>query len=88
MTDAHAHRAPSAQAPARRAAAVTPDDSADLPRTAKALYLGVGGDLCVVPADGGASVSLINHPPGYAPVQVRRVMATGTTAAQIVALFD
>lgn len=88
MTDAHAHRAPSAQAPARRAAAVTPDDAADLTQIAKALYLGVGGDLRIVPADGGAAVTLMNHAPGYAPVQVRRVLATGTTAAQIVALFD
>jgi len=88
MTDAHAHRTPSAAAPARRAAAVTPNDGADLPQVAKALYLGGGGDLAIVPADGTGAVVLKDHAPGYVPVQVRRVLATGTTATDLVALFD
>ena len=33
-------------------------------------------------------VVFANHPAGYLPVQVRRVLATGTSAGQIVALFD
>lgn len=88
MTDAHAHRTPSAAAPARRAAAVTPNDAADLPQVAKALYLGGGGDLAIVPADGPGTVVLKDHAPGYVPIQVRRVLATATTAADVVALFD
>jgi hypothetical protein len=33
-------------------------------------------------------VTLAAHPIGYLPVQVSRVLATGTTATSIVALFD
>jgi hypothetical protein len=88
MMDAHAHRTPGAAAPARRAAAVTPSDASDLPQVAKALYLGGGGDLAIVPADGPGAVVLKDHAPGYVPIQVRRVLATGTTAADVVALFD
>ncbi len=88
--DAYAAFTPSPSAPARRIQAVTPDDDGDLPVLAKALFLGTPGDVRLVPvasAD-GAPVTLKNHPVGYVAVQTRRVMATGTTATQIVALFD
>ena len=80
----------SAGGPARRARAVTPDDGADLPVYAKALYLGVAGSVRVLTVDApdGEAVVFANHPAGYLPLQVRRVLATGTTAGQIVALFD
>ena len=79
-----------AAAPARRAEAVTPNDAADLTAYAKALYVGQAGDLKILPvgAADGAPVTLKNHPVGYAPIQTRRVLATGTTAAHIVALQD
>lgn len=94
--------APLSSRPARRAFAVSPSDTKDLTNTggdgdptyAKALYIGVTGDVAVVTAgdnsNGGAgnSVTFKAHPVGYMPVQVRRVMATGTTAANIVALMD
>ena len=69
---------------------MTPDDGADLPVYAKALYLGVAGSVRVLTVDAadGEAVVFANHPAGYLPVQVRRVLATGTTAGQIVALFD
>lgn len=89
-TDIFAAFTPSPAAPARRLQAVTPADEADLPTVAKALFVGAPGDLRIVPvasADGEA-VTLKNHPVGYVAVQTRRVMATGTTAAHIVALFD
>ncbi len=79
-----------ASGPARRAQAVTPDDAADLGVYAKALYLGGAGNLRVLPvgAADGEAVTFHNHPVGWAPVQVRRVLATGTTASQIVVVFD
>ncbi|RZJ98170.1 MAG: hypothetical protein EON88_01280 [Brevundimonas sp.] len=86
--DAYVNQAPSAGAPARRAEPVTPSDTVDLTTYAKALYLGSGGDLTVIPASGGSAVTLKAHAPGYAPIQVRRVLATGTTASFIVALSD
>lgn len=86
--DPYAATAATAGAPARRLEAVTPHDVIDLAVVAKALFVGTGGDLRILPALGGAAVTLKDHPPGYAPVQTRRVLATGTTAADIVALFD
>ncbi|QQQ19555.1 hypothetical protein JIP62_05540 [Brevundimonas vitis] len=74
--------------PARRAEAVTPSDTVDLTTYAKALYLGVGGDLTLIPAGSTAAVTLKNHAGGYVPVQARRVLATGTTAQHIVALSE
>ena len=76
--------------PARRAAAVTPSDTADLPTYPKALYVGATGNVRVltVVAEDADAVTFANHPVGWLPVQVRRVMATGTTATQIVAAFD
>ncbi len=89
-TDAYATFAPSPSAPARRLQTITPDDGADLPVVAKALFIGVAGDLKIVPAGSidGDAVTLKNHPVGYVAVQTRRVFATGTTAGQIVGLFD
>lgn len=76
--------------PARRAAAVTPSDTADLTIYAKALYVGGAGNVRVLTVGGedGDAVTFANHPVGWLPVQVRRVLATGTTATQIVAAFD
>ncbi|WBT07098.1 hypothetical protein PFY01_05240 [Brevundimonas vesicularis] len=76
--------------PARRAAAVTPSDAADLTTYAKALYVGAAGNVRVLTVGGEDidAVTFANHPVGWLPVQVRRVLATGTTATQIVAAFD
>lgn len=73
----------------RRAAVVVPSDTQDLDPYAKALYVGVTGDLVVIPVDNRDQdpVMLKAHPVGYVPVQVRRVL-TSSTASQIVALFD
>lgn len=85
---------------ARRAYAVTPSDTQDLPASsltssyAKALYVGVTGDVVVVTAGDnsnggqGTPVMFKSHPVGYMPMQVRRVLSTGTTATNILALCD
>lgn len=86
--DLYQSHAPTADAPARQAAAVTPNDSVDLSPYAKALFLGGGGDVVLIPAGGETAVTLKAHGPGYVAVQARRVLATGTTAQHIVALFD
>ena len=74
---------------ARSAATVSPSDSADLVPFAKALYIGVAGDVTILPAnatDTSQTVLFKAHPVGYMPVQCRRVMNTGTAATNIVAL--
>lgn len=89
-------------APARRAIAVIPSDTKDVtnatgdnaPIYASALYVGVTGDLAVVLAAdsgnalAGTAVTFKSVPVGWFPVQVRRVMATNTTASQIIALYN
>lgn len=84
--DAYRNHAPTAGAPARGAQAVTPADDTDLNPYAKALYVGEAGDLRILPVEGGEAVTLKAHPVGYVAVQVRRVLATGTSAGHIVAL--
>ena len=71
------------------AATVTPNDSADIiGGPARALYIGVTGNVAVVPSRGGSAVTFVGVPSGtILPVQAFRVMATGTTATSIVALL-
>jgi len=79
-----------ASGPGRRAAVVTASDTVDLPIYAKALYVGAAGNIRVLTVGGedGEAVTFANHPVGWLPVQVRRVLATGTTATQVVAVFN
>ena len=75
--------------PALSAAAVTPNDSADLPNFARMLYVGVGGstkDIKVTTLNGD-TVTLKNVPTGILMVQARRVWSAGTTATEIIALW-
>lgn len=75
-------------APAVGAAAVTPSDSTDLPRIARALYVGVSGNISVICEDGGTAVTFTGLSAGQIlPVRVKRVRSTSTTATSIVALY-
>lgn len=75
---------------ARKGYAVVPNDNQDLAPYAKALYVGVAGDLKIIPVDNRDQdpVVLPNHPVGYCSWEVRRVLATGTGASGIVAMHD
>ena len=77
-----------ASGPGRRASAVTPSDAGDLSAYARALYVGGVGDLVVIPVGNadGSPVTFKAHPIGYMPVAIRRVLATGTTATNILAI--
>jgi len=72
--------------PAEAAAAVTPSDSGSLEGRVRALYIGTGGVVSVKMAD-GSSVTFSGVPSGFLPVTVAQVLATGTTASGIVALY-
>jgi hypothetical protein len=69
---------------ARQGVAVTPSDSTVIPVT-RALYIGGTGNLNVRMTD-GVNVLFTAIPAGFAPLQVDQVLATGTTATNIVAL--
>jgi hypothetical protein len=78
-----------ATGPAIGAQAVTPNDSADLPFSpARAIYVGVGGDISVVFEPGSAAVTYSNLPAGFKIYGfVTRVRSTGTSATNIVAEY-
>lgn len=55
----------------------------------KALLVGTAGDVVVVGADDSGSVTIPNMQPGiWHPMQVKQVLATGTEALEIVAMYD
>lgn len=92
------YRTADATVAATNGVVVTPSDTTDLPVT-RALYVGTAGDLNVVFVDAHLAVGadataalavdvlLQNVPVGVLPVQVVRVMATSTLAADLVALY-
>ncbi len=74
--------------PVRSAAAVTPSDATDLAYTTKGIYIGGSGNIVVNMADSGAPVTFTELQVGTVyPFRVTRVLATGTTATNIVALW-
>ena len=72
--------------PATKAAAVTPNDTTDLPFTAKRLHIGTGGTVALV-TSGGDTVTYTAASGTYLNVRAARVKSTGTTATNIVAEY-
>lgn len=80
-------RAASTTAPAGRLVPVAPNDAADLSLgVCRGLYVGGAGTLVVRDAFGGQA-ALPTAAFQYHPIRVSRVMATGTTATDVVALY-
>lgn len=77
-----------AHGPVRRMAAIAPDDNTDLTEIPQSIYVGVAGDIVVQMAGdtGGTSITM-TVAQGYHPLCVDRVLATGTTASNIIALY-
>lgn len=75
-------------APAMEAAAVTPNNDADLPNgICRALYIGSGGNV-VLDTRNNTSITFAGLQAGtILPLNVRRVRSTSTTATNIVALY-
>ena len=72
-------------APAKHATSVTKSDATILP-VFRALYIGTTGDVAVrMPS--GASITFKTVPVGILEVQGDQVLSTGTTAAEILALY-
>lgn len=79
---------PGQDAPAVETAAVTPNNTNDLPVTCRALWVGTGGDVALMAAGDTVAVTLKNVANGtLLPIKTKRVLVTGTTAADIVALY-
>ena len=75
-------------APAMEAAAVTPNNDADLPNgICRALYIGGGGTVVLDTAN-NTSLTFAGLQAGtILPLNVRRVRSTSTTATSIIALY-
>jgi len=84
--DPFATRQRGASAPAIDAFAVTPDDGADLPIVARALYVGSSGDVNAVTLGGTTVRFKAVSAGGILPCSITRVLSTDTTASDIVAL--
>ncbi|MEO0361148.1 MAG: hypothetical protein AAF322_08570 [Pseudomonadota bacterium] len=86
MSDQFAGRTKGLSSPAENAAPISPSDAADLPNVCRAIYIGAGGDLRLTTV-GGDTVTFRNAPEGLFPVRARRVHATDTTAADLIAVW-
>lgn len=86
MSDQFELHVPELDDPSDNAAAVTPNDSTDLTNASRAIYVGTAGDVRVDMVTSG-TVTFTNMEAGWHPIRCKRVYATGTTAAGIVAVW-
>ncbi len=88
MADQFSAHGDAVSAPARLAVAIVPHDANALGDVPKALFVGTGGTIIMRGVGGGADVSFKNIADGSVlPFRAQYVRATGTTAADIVALY-
>lgn len=88
MADTFSNNSQTLDGPAWNAAAVTPNDSADLAQTCRALYIGGAGNVKVDMAETGSAVTFVGCLAGtILPIRAERVYDTDTTATNIVALW-
>lgn len=72
---------------ARKLVAITPSDTVSLVEAVRALYVGAGGNISIVPLD-GPTVTLTGVQSGsILPIGAARIDATGTTASSLVGLL-
>lgn len=87
MTDNYVGAQDSLLSPADDGAAVTPNDSANLPIASKRLWIGGAGTVALVTVKGTA-LTYAGVPAGtYLNVRAQQVKLTGTTATNIVAEY-
>lgn len=86
MKDEFAELKTGLTSPAREAALITPDDTADLSAPSRAIFVGQSGNLAVQMVS-GQTVTFANLQAGMVyPLRVARVLATGTTASDVLSL--
>lgn len=74
--------------PASKLVAITPNDGTDLgPSRLRGLWIGTGGNVAVLALNDTNPITIPNVPDGtQLSVMVKKVLATGTTAANIIGL--
>jgi hypothetical protein len=87
MIDTFRKHGRSLTSPPEEAAAIVPDDAAELGHATRAIWVGGGGDL-QLRLLGGAVVTLAAVPAGsLLPLRARQVLADGTTATALVGFW-
>lgn len=77
----------SGQGSSASAFAITPSDTVDLTYPTRAIYVGVGGNLAVIMGDDSTAITFLGVVTGgFYPIAVDRVMATNTTATNLIGL--
>lgn len=67
---------------------IVPSDVDDIDAITRAVYVGSGGNMVVRMSGSGGNVTFRNIPSGaLLPIRISRVLATGTTAADIIGLY-
>lgn len=87
INDPFKNTSDSPMAPAESCFSVTPDDTTELSICPKAIYIGTGGDITLIPLRGTVETTFRNLPDGsILDVRPRVVLQSGTTAADIIGL--
>ena len=87
MIDTFKTHARSLTSPAEDAGEITPADAGALSHATRAIYVGAPGDVRALMLS-GATVTLADVPAGsFLPLRVRQVLASGTTATNIVGFW-
>lgn len=84
MTDDFATHITSLDSPATSGEAITPDDATDLSFVTRGLYIGSTGTVAVVMLSGDEVVLNDAQAGVIYPIRIRRLKATGTTAAGLI----
>jgi hypothetical protein len=91
QSDSFASFSDQVSAPCRHWAVITPSDTVDLTAIPKAIYVGTGGDVRMIGVGapvGAAGVTWKGVPAaGLLPTRPRRILATGTTATDLVGCY-
>ncbi len=86
-TDPFQNTSLSLDSPAESAAPVTPNDTTDLAVATRSLFVGTPGDVTVHMLGQSTPVTFPNLPVCLLPIRVDRVLSTGTSASDIIALW-
>ena len=87
VDDIFANSVNSLTSPAEDCFVITPSDQASLPTVTKAIFVGQGGDVRLMPLRGTSAVTFYNLASGSVlDVRARAVLATGKTALDMVGL--
>jgi hypothetical protein len=86
MADRFTGYGDSPSSPARRADLVTPNDSTILDPLPKAIIAGTAGNIALKAVDSAAAVTIPVYAGQQLDIRAEKVLATGTTATNIVAL--